>query len=91
MDASLQKTLTSALTVFSSECAITNFLLMLNTQKDAFSWWTMLNINNHIHDQNLRYITWLAFLLTNGLATFAFSRYTLQLLGLVRMFGDKND
>ena len=90
VDASLQTTLTSALTVFSSECAVTNFLLMLNAQKDAFSWWTMLNIDSHIHDQKLRYITWLAFLLTNGLATYAFSRYTLQLLDLVRVFGDKN-
>lgn len=91
VDASLKTTLTSAFTVFSSECAITNFLLMVNTQKDAFSWWTMLNIDSHIHDQNLKFIAWLAFLLTNGLAAYAFSRYTVQLLDLVRMFGDKNE
>ena len=89
VDASLKATLTSAFTVFSSECAITDFLLMVNTQKDAFSWWTVLNIDSHIHDQNLKFIAWLAFLLTNGLAAYAFSRYTIQLLDFVRMFGDK--
>ena len=89
VDASLKTTLTSAFTVFSSECAITDFLLMVNTQKDAFSWWTMLNIDSHIHGKNLKFIAWLAFLVTNGLATYAFSRYTIQLLDLVRMVGDK--
>ncbi len=91
VDASLQATLTGALAVFSTECAVTNFLLTINTQKDAFSWWTMLSVSTHIQNQNLKYVAWFAFLFTNGLATFAFSRYTLQLLDLVRIFGDKND
>ena len=91
VDASLQTTLTDALKTFSTECVITNFLLTINTQKDAFSWWTMLSVSTHIQNQNLKYVAWFVFLLSNGLATFAFSRYTLQLLDLVRFFGEKND
>ena len=90
-DASLKTTLSSAFAVFSSECSITNFLLKVNVQKDAFSWWAMLSVNSHIHDQNLKLIAWLAFLLSNGLAAYAFSRYMMQLIDLLRMFGRKNE
>ncbi len=88
---SLKATLVSALDAFSSECTVTNFLLNVNAEKDAFGWWTMNIVDSHIHDQNMRLIAWIIFLLSNGLAAYAYSRYIMQLIDLPRMFRDKNE
>jgi len=91
VDISLKTTLISAYNIFSSECTVINFLLKLNAEKDAFSWWAMLNVDNHINDKNLKILAWTTFLLSNSLAAYAYSRYMIQLIDLFRLFGDENE
>ena len=88
---SLKSTLDLAYDSYTSECKLTHFLLKLNIEKEAASWWTMLYANQQIENQNLKLLAWVVFLLSHGLVAYAYSRYIIQLIDFGRVFGGKND
>jgi hypothetical protein len=90
---SLTQSIENASILMHSSCNVVDYLVKVNIEKEAMSWWLMLNINHNIDNENYRLISWIIFLLNGGLSMFAYSRFMIQLLDFsYRMKkGDKNE
>ncbi|MDH3527337.1 MAG: hypothetical protein OEN52_10265 [Gammaproteobacteria bacterium] len=82
LDQSLQlgPSLEAASVSVSSACPVVDRLARLGQESEAFSWWFTLKVTRAIEDERVRWVAWIAFLVSGTLTLWAYSRFCVQLV-----------
>jgi hypothetical protein len=82
LDKSLQlgPSLEAASVSVSSACPVVDRLARLGQESEAFSWWFTLKVTRAIEDERVRWVAWIAFLVSGTLILWAYSRFCVQLV-----------
>lgn len=81
----LDETIKFATNSIHSQCYIVNYILRLQTELDAWFWWSVIYASDTMDNGFLRYFMWIGFIIINGLAVLGINRFIVQIVYLLNI------